>query len=295
LFEASERPMGLATMEPERGASAILADPTIRSILDAPLQGSEMRKVQIERGALPTDPNEARSALQDEVNSSLTGIVSAAGDLSVSSMTGAVNFGLGSAQTLASGAVSEVLRHVPDAVSFALRAAARVVVEAIRKLWAAFGKDVQGKIEEQADGWLKKIWNNGALVTGLLTELYNLDALTNELTQAIANASRQSNFNDANRACSELEARYTKIKSVLDWILRGLGWLKGPLMGAIPWGPVAAYAIFVGIVGYAVYSAGDYIDAARFRSERLDHVVGVRTVVLSNLAQAVIDAARASS
>ena len=51
----------------------------------------------------------------------------------------------------------------------------------------------------------------------------------------------------------------------------------------MPWGPVAAYTIYVAVLGYGVYSGGDYVDAKRFQAAWLDHVVGVRTIVKRTL------------
>jgi hypothetical protein len=138
----------------------------------------------------------------------------------------------------------------------------------------------------EAQGWLKKVWNNGSLVTGLLVDLYQVQEIKDELAAAIAKAPDGSDFNGANRKCEELVGRYGKIKSVLEWVLRALGWLKTPLIAAQPWGPIAAYTIYIAVFGYGVYSGGDYVDAKRFQSAWLDHVVGVRKSVANALSGA---------
>jgi hypothetical protein len=194
-------------------------------------------------------------------------------------MTSAVNFGLGPAKTLATGAVNEILQHLSDTVSLALRTAARLVAEAVRKLWAAFGAKAQDDIQTETQTWLKKVWNNGRLITGLLNDLYKSEDVKAELKEIIRKANVTSDFNGVNRRCSELNARFKKIKSILDWLLRAMGWLKKFLMAAVPWGPIAAYSVYVGTIGYAICSGGDYMDAERFQATWLDHVVGIRTIV----------------
>lgn len=265
--------------EAERSGSVALNDPELRAVLEAPLDGSFNWALITERAALPTVPDQARIALQEEVKDALKEIPNQAADLSIRAVTGAANFGLGPVQPILSGALDEILKHLPDVVSSVLRTAARLIAEAVRKLWAAFGKEAQEEVQKEAEGWWKKVWKDGSLVSGLLLDLYQVQAINDELATLIAKVPSGSNFNEANRKCEELVGRYAKIKSVLEWVLRALGWLKTPLLAAVPWGPVVAYTIYVAVLGYSVYSGGDYVDAERFQAAWLDHVVGVRTIV----------------
>lgn len=127
-----------------------------------------------------------RTALQDRVKDACKDIPDQASELRVTTVTSALNFGLGPAPALLSGTVDEILKDVPEAVGLVFRTIARLVAEAIRKLWTAFGKQAQDEIQKEAQGWFKKIWNDRSMVTGLLLELYDIKEIEDELATAIA-------------------------------------------------------------------------------------------------------------
>jgi hypothetical protein len=67
--------------------------------------------------------------------------------------------------------------------------------------------------------------------------------------------------------------------------MRVMAFAKTPLMATPPWGTLAVYAFYVVILGYAVYSGGDYLDWYRTGDTAwLDRVKGIRTVVRASLA-----------
>jgi hypothetical protein len=268
----------------QRSGSTVLNDPELRAVLDAPFDPSFMSSGAKERAALPADSVRARAALKSTVLEALKVIPSDAAEVSIAAFTGAANFQFGPATTLLSGGLDEILRHVPDTIGLVLRNAARLIGAAVRKLWAAFGKSAQEQIQKEAESWWKDVWHDGALLTGLLLELYQTKTLNGQLSEMIANASEGSDFNAANRQCEALVGRFGKIKSVLKWVLKALGWLKVPLVTAAPWGPIAAYTIYVAVFGYSVYAGGDYLDTARFQTPWLNHVVGIRSVVEKGIA-----------
>jgi hypothetical protein len=274
LLEAVEQQEGI-----ERSGSYVLSDPEVTAVIEMPLEGAVMQTLVVERAALPIDPAQARAALKEIVDQVVTEIPSDAADVTSRVVTGAVDFGLGPAKDLFSGAVDEIVAKLPDAVGWTLHTAARLIAEAIRKVWSAFGKKAQDEVQNRAQNWLKEVWNDGRLVSGLLQKLYQTPNIQTELYGQIKGASDQADFNGANRKCEELVSRYGKIKSILIWVLRAIGALKAPLLAAPPWGPVAAYTVYVAVLGYIVCSGGDYLDADWFQSAWLDHVAGVRTIV----------------
>jgi hypothetical protein len=90
-------------------------------------------------------------------------------------------------------------------------------------------------------------------------------------------------FKKAADALDDLSARYAKIISTLRWVMRAIGWVKAPLLGLSPWGPLAAYSVYGGVLGYSIYAGGDYLDAAWFDNKWLNHVVGLRAIVRSQM------------
>jgi hypothetical protein len=87
-------------------------------------------------------------------------------------------------------------------------------------------------------------------------------------------------FNQATQSLQDMLGRYSKTKGTLNVLMSVLAFAKTPLMTSVPWGPLAVYASYVGIFGYAVYSGGDYLDWYRTgQTDWLDRVKGLRTQV----------------
>jgi hypothetical protein len=42
---------------------------------------------------------------------------------------------------------------------------------------------------------------------------------------------------------------------------------------------VTTFSVYAGVIGYAVYLGGDYLDAKGFGAAWLDHVKGIRVVI----------------
>jgi hypothetical protein len=270
--------------KPERGAqSAILASGEIRSILDAPMEGGMKGLLKVDRAALPQEPEAARSQLETTVSSFFTDILDDAASLGKLAVGGVADLGLGPAHGAASVAAQEILARVPNTLSFVARRAAGLVIEAIRKLYAAIGPEQQKEVQEKTAKWLEDIQSKEDMVVSLLNKLYETERIKEETKTLIDNAPQEvtaAAFNEATRTLEELTSRYGKTKGVLGGGLRVLAFAKAPLMAAVPWGPLAVYSVYLGVMGYAVYSGGDYLDWYRTGDrEWLDRVKGVRSTV----------------
>jgi hypothetical protein len=276
----------------ERSASAVLLSPELKTILDAPLDATAFQQLGvIERAAFPTELAPARAQLRGMIGPFIQDIEGNSARAATRAIAGAVNFGLGPLQTTLSAATQEVLAKVPDGVSRFVGYAARLVQEAIRKLWEAFGQSGQQEIKDNAKNWFNKLLDdakdskNKSYAASLLALLYNSAHLKDEVVGMIdsAHAQQVELYKRSADAIDALSTRHARIISTLEWVVRAVGWAKAPLATVQPWGPLAAYAVYGGVVGYAVFSGGDYLDADRFTNKWLDHVVGLRTVVRSNM------------
>jgi len=276
-----EGPQAFAAAETDRSARLMPED--LREILDAPLEDGVIGLLAVERRAMPADPQAARLELQKSIADFLVTIPSDAASLGEASLGGVVNLGLGPAQAAASLAAQEILARVPQGVSLVVQRAAELVAEAINKLRAAIGEEQEKQVREQAAGWLKELQEKHDLVTSLLDRLYETQRIGEETIGLLATAPGAlpaAQFNQATQSLDELMGRYAKTKKVLNSLMRVLSFVKTPIMAAAPWGPLSLYATYTGIMGYAVYSGGDYLDWYRTgQVVWLDRVKGLRTTV----------------
>jgi hypothetical protein len=265
----------------ERSAAAVFADPGLRAILDAPLEGG-MTSLVTERSAAPPDPAAARAGLLKSVEQFVTDIPKRSAKIVLDAIAGAGNFGFGPAQELLSAITQEVAAQVPQALSTFVSYAVKLVREAVLKLWDAFGKEKQTELENESRSWFKKLLDKPDIAAALLGQLYQVDALRKDIAAAIDRAPASTSagkLNEATQQLDELLARHEKLVSTLGWVVRGIGWAKTPLLAVPPWGPAAAYGVYVGVVGYAIYTGGDYLDAKGFAAAWLDHVQGARAII----------------
>jgi hypothetical protein len=287
LSMASEM-YSLETVEPgaevERGAfSAVLASPELRSVLDAPMEAGIMALVEVERAALPSDPAAARAELEKAITEFISEIPNEASGLSQKVIGGVVNLGLGPAQAAASLASQEILARVPEGLSLIARKAAVLVVEAIQKLRAALGSEQEQQVLDKAKEWLQKAQDSQDAITELLDMIYETPRIKQEVETILKDAPdtlTAAQFNQATQSLQDMLGRYSKTKGTLNVLMSVLAFAKTPLMTSVPWGPLAVYASYVGIFGYAVYSGGDYLDWYRTgQTDWLDRVKGLRTQV----------------
>lgn len=291
LSMASEM-YALETAEPgaeaERGAfSAVLASPDLRGVLDAPMESGIMGLVEVERAALPADPAAARAELEKTIQDFLSEIPDEASGLSQKVIGGVINLGLGPAQAAASLAVQEILARIPEGLSLVARKAAVLVVEAIQKLRTAWGKEQEQQVLDKVKEWLDKAKDNQDAITELLDTIYETRRIQEEVNSILKNAPATlpaAQFNQATQSLQDMLGSYGKTKGTLNVLMSVLAFAKTPLMTSVPWGPLAVYATYVGIFGYAVYSGGDYLDWYRTgKTDWLDRVKGLRATVRSTL------------
>jgi hypothetical protein len=268
-----------------RASSAFAAAPDLREVLEAPMD-TNLRALTkpATRAALPMDSKAARERLGKTIATFLEAIPEAAAGMSQMALSGVVTVGLVPARQSVSVLVQELLARLPDVASPITRHALQIVAEALSKLQAALGgEDVQEHVEAEVSGWLKDIQEKRDTVTSLLDRLYEMER-TGEDTQALLpqepEALPAESYNQGTTGLEALLARYEKTRRVLEGVMRVLAYVQKPLLPSVPWGPIAVYGTYLGVLGYAVFSGGDYLDWYRL-GERgwLDRVDGLRTTV----------------
>jgi hypothetical protein len=272
------------TSERERSArSVVLASEEVRRILDAPLEAGLGGLLERERAVLPNEPKAARAQLETTITTFLTDIPLQAATMSQMAVAGVITLGVGPAQGAVSLAAQELLAHVPSGISLVVRSAAALVVEALNKLWTAIGPQREAQAQQQITQWLDQLQRQRDTVTNLLNMLYETQRLgeeTTRLIEGVPEGTVAARYNQATQTLENLLQGYEKTKGLLEWVMRILALIKAPLLGAAPWGPLAVYASYLGVLGYAIYSGGDYLDWYRIGNVAwLDRVQGLRTTV----------------
>jgi hypothetical protein len=268
-----------------RASSAFAAAPELREVLEAPMD-TNLRALTkpATRAVLPMDSKAARERLGKTIATFLEAIPEAAAGMSQMAVSGVVTVGLAPARQSVSVLVQELLARLPDVASPITRHALQIVAEALSKLQAAMGgEEVQPQVEEEVSAWLKDIQEKRDTVTSLLDRLYEMERI-GEATRALLPEDPETlpaeRYNQATTTLEELLARYSKTRQVLEGVMRVLAYVQKALLPSVPWGPLGVYGTYLGVLGYAVFSGGDYLDWYRLgERDWLDRVDGLRTTV----------------
>jgi hypothetical protein len=221
--------------------------------------------------------------LQTTIDVFVEEIPDAAASMSQKAATGLISAGLAPAQQVLVAAADGVLGMVPDAASAVVRHAAALLSEAIRKLLSSFPKEFQDQAAGQVATWLKAIQDSQETVEGLLDKFYEtpqISEATHDLVKGAPEELPAGRFNQATEGLGVLMARYTQTQKIVEGCLRVLAFVKVPLMAALPWGPVGVYSTYAGVLVYAIFSGGDYLDADRLSKWAwMDRVQGMQATV----------------
>ncbi len=113
--------------------------------------------------------------------------------------------------------------------------------------------------------------------------IYDPERIMSEVQQVLEDANQElpaDPFVQARRSLVLLRQTYEKKADIAEKLLKALKWVQKWLMALQPYGPVAVGALYLGAVGYTVYSGGDHLDWYHFEEwGRLDRVSGVRHLV----------------
>jgi len=268
----------------ERAArSVIMGADDLQSVLAAPMSGGMkgLLKDEVEREALPDDPAAAKQKLEKTIKEFLKEIPEGAAGLGQKAVSGVLSFGFAPVQNAAAPLTQEILSHVPNGISFVGRRIAKLFVEALRKIQTALGGKQSEEAQKEAAHWLEKTRAISVVtLLGMLYETARIEKEVQEAVEAAAGATDATPFNKATRSLQTLQASYRKTQSILSWGMRILSFVHKPLLAFTPWGPLAVYVAYAGVLGYAVYNGGDYLDWYRLESTAwLDRVVGLRATV----------------
>lgn len=272
--------------EPDRSVRTSMAlDQDLRNVLDAPLDKSGMAQlVEADRGFLLERMPDARDTLLETIDEFVDAIPQNAAELCQSAVGAALPLRkdkpLLKVLNMAGG---EILKHVPDNVALTVKRAARLLAEMVQKLLSLLDTEITEKLNQKIQEWLEKIPKEGetGMVTGWLNQLYETERIHEEVRERVDHKGDEPRpYNEDTRKLQELMARNEKRKKLVEKLFWATGFVEAGLLKAVPWGPVALYTAYAAILGYAVYSGGDYLDWYRTGHQAaLDRVRGLRSSV----------------
>jgi hypothetical protein len=279
LIELAQRPIRYAL---EEETPPLTISPEITLVMEAPLELGMEGLARPQAGELPTEPGAARDALAAAIQLSLADIPKAAATLAQTAVAGVATLGLGPIHSAASLAIQQILAKIPEGASALVRRVAAFVVEAVLKIRAALGDEIEEEARAKATIWINEIREQRDTVQALLARLYQVERIQVEVEGLLANPPATvtaSQINQATRQAQAQLAAYQQTRSVLVQVMRVMSLAQKPLLAAVPWGPLAIFAGYAGILTYAVLSGGDHVDwYAEQGAIWINRVPGVRTI-----------------
>ena len=272
---------------PEAGAErtargAFLASDDLRAILDAPLDAGMRALVEPERSVLPSEPMAARALLETTIADFLKHIPREASSPARAAVVGLLGLGIVPGSDWLSVGAQEIAGRAAGGLAPLLQAAAGLVGEAILKLQSAL-TPTGGELLKELPKFFSELQNAKDAMTAAIEKIYQvprIHAETTTLVRGAAPGTATERYNLGTQKLEELTISYSKTAGALEQFVRLMGLAKLPLLAAPPWGPIAVYVCSLSVLGYAIYSGGEYVDWYLTRDrEWLQRVEGLRHTV----------------
>ena len=239
--------------EAERGLRNIAAGvEDLQWVLEAPLGAPPEALMGLERSALPGDIPTARVALVAAVTDLLRAAPQNTAETSQSAAVELSSIGLGPVRSAASLAIDAMLDKLPSDVRPLQRRAAELVVEAVEKIRAVIGKENEKQIREAASEWVEDFKQDRGFVATLLDKLYETEAIGAEVMKRIEEAPeavQAAAYNAATQSVGTLQATSENTRKTLSAVIKVMALVKVPVLSAVPWGPLAICAAYLGLLG----------------------------------------------
>ena len=254
--------------------------------------GDELGLAPITRSAVapvPESVDEAIAQLTSTATHSFDTIAGHVIALSKLVMNGLITVPVAQIHEAAAIAATEILNMLEEQIGAVIRRATQLLVQAYDKILKAIGQDLASQARQQAAQWIERL-KSGNTIEQLLEQLYERQRILEDVEARAKQADGillSDTFSAALSETQSLAEHFERQSQSLEWVLRGLNFVKERLLQLQPWGPLAVTAVYVGTVGYAVYAGGDYVDWFRTEQiEPLNRIPGLRGVVRDTLTSA---------
>jgi hypothetical protein len=240
----------------------------------------------LDSAALDVDVAGSLASLGSEATAAIDSIVEDAGDIAGHAVDGLK--GLSGAALLGAflEAADKLLGPVADRVRRLVKLAVKKILQAVSKLLRLLGP-----AEEKARKWLKdKLLGAGQdkVIDFAIGRALQVARIRAEVAGMIATAPSDLDPARLEAARGEVESlvkRFGRHELVIRVLSRLLGWVDDALIKLAGWVAPALGGVYVLMLSYGVWVAGDFVDWYRTDDEgRLNLVAGVRSVVSSVVA-----------
>jgi hypothetical protein len=255
------------------------------ALLETPLEsvgGEVAAEPALTRGRAPqASRDELIAAAGDAIDLVLSG-VGAFGKDALAGLLGLDTALLKQAAQLISGELAELVAKLGEQASLLVAKAVRFLLQAYDSLLAALGQDAASALRQQVAGWLEQI-QQGDSVAQLVGAALQADAVRARVAELVA-ASQVSTeaLGQIEASVEALPGSFAGRTKLAGQVLAGVAVLKRIPATRLPMVELATAAVYIGLLGFVVYTGSDYVDAPRL--ERIGRVPGVLHVVEAGLA-----------
>lgn len=175
----------------------------------------------------------------------------------------------------------DVADMLGEGFSRLMQTAARYVLAAYDKVSLLLGAEKMAEIREQVLAWIKEL-KEGELFPVLVEKLFQTEPLKEEVTGWLAaSAASATTLAEARAAVEQLDTAFASKTELADKVISSMALVKLLPPAMTPVGRLVIAAVYLGLVGYVVFTGYDHVDSDRYRL--IDRVSGVRQVALEAL------------
>jgi hypothetical protein len=281
---------GLMAAEEDAGSRSAGSQPEpagfddLLALLETPLDsvgGDVAAEPALTRGTPEASRDELVAATSDAIDQVLDG-VGAFGKDALAGLLGLDTALLKQAAQLISGELAELVAKLGEQASLLVSKAVRFLLQAYDSLLAALGQDAASALRQQVAGWLEQI-QQGDSVAQFVGAALQVDVVRAQVADLVA--ASQASAEALGQTAANVEAlpgSFAGRTRLAGQILAGIAVLKRIPATRLPMVEVATAAVYIGLLGFVVYTGSDYVDAPRL--ERIGRVPGVLQVVEAGLA-----------
>ncbi len=186
------------------------------------------------------------------------------------------------AAQLIGGEAADVIAKLGEQASRLVAKGVAFIVQAYDSILAALGQDATSELRQKAAEWIERLQEGGA-IADILGGVFETGDTRQRIADLVAaSAAAPPVLGEAEAAVEALPAGYQARTKLAGQILAGLGILKRIPAARVPMVELATAAAYLVLLGYVIYTGGDYVDAPKL--EKLGRVPGVLHVVETGLA-----------
>ncbi len=230
-------------------------------------------------------PEATREELVAAANAAIDQVLSGVGSFGQDAVAGLLGLDtalLKQAAQLVSGELAELVARLGEQASLLAAKAVKFLLQAYDSLLAALGQDAASALRQQAAAWIEQMQQGDSLAQ-LVGAALQADAVRSRVADlAAASQAPAETFGAAQASVEALPGGFQARTKLSSQLLAGLAVLKRIPATRLPMVEVATAAVYIGLLGFVVYTGGDYVDAPRL--ERIGRVPGVLQVVEAGLA-----------